>query len=412
MTSDVRWRNLVTEVTNKSARHETGVIIKEVMLGQGVARLNLTGAIACLILNEDIEKGFITGTLLTVDDFLMSKDVLDGTETVDITFSSHDQNYIEYEEPYTKRFRVTKYEQTIQQGLGSRRSLVLHLVSPASIKNDSIKLFRSYTNTSSSAFVNQCCDLMGVDGKRFIEETLHAKHFVAPNVSPMDMINWTKLTSQSKENGGSDFYFFENKDGVHFKSLETLKSMEPTQTLIFKGNVVMESFNAILKMTKPKGYDVQDDIRYGGAGATLYTHDLCTKEYRKHTIDPSTISKLNPVDPRGETYERSPDSYVQFWPHNHSYETLDRNSTGHSALTRSIAKTRINYKTMLVEIAGNIAIKSGDIIKVRMPGLDGIEQVSESGKWLVKKIKHTITPASYYMNLELVTDGSTEFVDG
>lgn len=400
----------MAEVSNKAIRHESGIVVKEVRLFQGSNGLDITRIFSGIIINEDIEMGFLSGTLIFIDDFMTSKDSLDGTEVLDITFSSYDENYQEYETPYKKRFRVTKYEQTIQPGLGTQRSMVMHFVNPASVINDSIKLFRSYTNTSSSAFVGHCCDLMGVDENRSIEETLHAKNFIAPNVSPLDMINWIKLTSQSKLNNGSDFYFFENIDGVHFRSLETMKSMEPTQTLIFKGDVDNYSFNSILKMTKPKGYDVQDDIRFGGAGATLYSHDLYTKECRKYTYNTENITKLNPIDPRGKDYERSDSSYVQLWPHNHAYETLDRNSNGHNSLIRSIAKTRINYKTMLIEIAGNIAIKSGDIINVKMPGIDGEEQVSESGKWLVKKIKHTITPASYYMNLELVTDGNTENV--
>ena len=400
----------MAEVANRSIRHEASPIIKEVRLFQGENGIDITRIFNGIILNEDIEKGFLSGTLIFIDDFMTSKDALNGTEVLDITFSSRDGNYQEYEESYKKRFRVTKFEQTIQAGLGSQRSMAMHFVSPASVVNDSVKLFRSYTNTSSSAFVAHCCDLLGVDDNRFIEETLHAKNFVAPNVSPLDMIDWMKLTSQSKVNNGSDFYFFENKDGVHFKSLETMKSMEPTETLVFKGAVDNYSFNSILKMTKPKGYDIQDDIRFGGAGATLYSHDLYTKECRKYTYSPDKITRLNPIDPRGKDYERSDSSYVQFWPHNNAYETLDRNSNGHNSLIRSMSKTMINYRTMLVEIAGNIAIKAGDIIMVKIPGPDGEEQVSESGKWLVKKIKHTITPSSYHMNLELTTDGNIENV--
>ena len=400
----------MAEVSNNTIRHESNVIVKEVVLFQGENGIDITQIFNGICIEEDIEKGFLRGTLLFIDDFLTSKDFLDGTETIDITFSSIDGNYAEVEVPYKKRFRVTKFEQTLQAGTGTNRSMVMHFVSPASVINDTIKLFRSYTNTSSSAFVSHCCDLMHVDDKRFIEETMHAKNFIAPNVSPLDMINWIKLTSQSKSNNGSDFYFFENKDGVHFKSLETMKTMEPTQTLVFKGAVDNYSYNTILKLSKPKGYDVQDDMRYGGAGATLYAHDLYTKECRRYTYNPELITKLNPIDPRGKTYESSDSSYVQFWPHNNAYETLDRNSNGHNSLIRSMAKTRINYKTMVVELAGNIEIKSGDIINILVPGIDGELQVSESGKWLVKKIRHMITRSSYYMNLEVVTDGNIEYV--
>ncbi|MGL5580738.1 MAG: hypothetical protein ACRDCE_07220, partial [Cetobacterium sp.] len=153
----------MSEVSNKSIRHETGPIVKEVRLFQGTNGIDLTRVFNGIVINEDIEMGFLSGTLVFIDDFMTSKDALDGTEVLDITFSSRDGDYQEYEKPYKKRFRVTKYEQTLQSGLGTQRSMIMHFVSPASVVNDSIKLFRSYSNTSSSAFVNSCCDLMGVD---------------------------------------------------------------------------------------------------------------------------------------------------------------------------------------------------------------------------------------------------------
>lgn len=395
-------------VLANSVRHESGSSMQYVRLYQGDAGLDITDIINMTIIEEDIENGFIQATIFFVDDFLGSRDVLNGTETVEISFTSVDENYIEYEKPYVKKFRVRKYEQVSQSETGAVRPTVMYLIHEGAVKNDSIKLCRSYTNTSSSAFVNQCCDLLGVDENRFIEETMHAKHFVAPNVSPLDMINWMKLTSQSKDNNGSDFYFFENKDGVHFRSLETMKVTEPKHTLIFKGNVDNYTYNNILDYKKSKGYDLQDDIRFGGSGATLFTHDLYTKQYLKYTFDRTQLTRLNPVDPRGDAYEQNNNAYVQFWPHNNAYETLDKNSNGHNSLIRSMAKTSINFKTMNLQIPGNIDIKSGDVVIVRIPNPDGFESVGDSGKWLIKKIQHIITGTTYLMNLEVVTDGNLE----
>lgn len=399
----------MAELSVKSLRHESNVIVKHVRLFQDGQGLDITAFFGGIIISEDIERGFLTGEVIMMDDFTTSQDSLNGTATVDISFSSLDGEFKECE-PYTKTFRVTRYEHMPQMSTGQTRALKLHLASNPTVVNDSIKLMKSYSNTSSSSFVDHCCDILGVTIPRFIEDTLHAKNFVAPNVSPLDMINWIKLTSQSKANNGSDFYFFENKDGIHFKSIDTMKTMTPTQVINFKPSVDNYTFNNLLKMEKVKGYDVQDDMRYGGAGATVYTHDLITKQYNRYIYDESNITRLNPVDPRGKTYERNSNAYVQFWPHNNSYETLDINSNTHNALLRSMSKTLINFKAMNIEITGNVDIKSGDVVEMQIPGPDGQLNIADSGKWLVKKLKHIITQTTFTTQLEVVTDGNIEDV--
>jgi hypothetical protein len=374
---------------------------------QGDYGIDITSLFELLTIEEDIEGGFVKGQLSFIDDF-SSDDVYNGTEMVEISFSSFDHDKQVVPIPYDKKFRVIGFKSAKDRLNGLYDVIVIDFSSDASVKNDSIKLARTYNKVSSSQFVNNCCDILGVEIPRHIEETLHSRDFVAPNVSPLDMINWVKLTSQSKENSGSDFYFFENKDGINFKSIETIKSTEPTQTIYYKPQNELFTFNAILNMEKPKGYDLRDDIRYGGAGATVYTHDMITKQYKKFTYDSSKISKLNPVDPRGNTYEKNNDSYVQFWSHNTSYSTMDLNSNTHNALLRSLSRTLINFKTLNVTIAGNIEIKSGDVIEVKIPASTGKLRREESGKWLVKKLKHILQPSGFVTHLELSTDGNIE----
>lgn len=394
----------ISKISNK---HQECLSINYIRLMQGSSGIDITTLLESLTIDEDIEGGFVKGTLSFIDDF-STGDIYNGTETIDISFSSFDANKVVIPKPYEKSFRVTNFKSVKDKMHGMYDCIIIDFSNNAVIVNDSIKLARTYNKVSSSQFVDDCCTLLGVKIPRNIEETLHSRDFVAPNVSPLDMINWIKLTSQSKVNSGSDFYFYENKDGINFKSIETLKTTEPTQTIYFKPQTEMYTYNAIIDMEKPKGFDLRNDIRYGGAGATVYTHDMITKQYKKFTYDSTQISKLNPVDPRGETYEKNNDSFVQFWTHNTSYSTMDLNSNTHNALLRSLSKTLVNFKTMNVIIAGNIEIKSGDIIEVKIPSSDGKLRKEESGKWLVKKLKHILSPSGFVTHLELSTDGNIE----
>lgn len=392
----------------KSIRHESNLIINYIRLFQGQNGLDITALFDTMTINEDIETGFVSGYLVFMDDIMAARDVYDGTETIQVSFASTDGNFEEFV-PYEKVFRVIRYEHKLHTGTGNVRVTKLHFVSNPAVVNDSIKLRKMYTNTSASAFVDQCCDVLGVTIPRNIEETLHAKDFCAPCVSPLDMINWIKLTSQSKVNNGSDFYFFENRDGINFKSIDTLKSAEVKHTLTYKPAVDNYTYNVIFKMDKPKGYDVQDDMRFGGAGATLFTHDITTKQYNRFHYGVDNITRINSVNPRGETYEFNNDAYVQFWPGNQSYELMSLNSNTHSALLRSMSKTSMNFKTINVEIPGNVDIKSGDVIEVIVPSSTGIK-IDESGKWLVKKLRHVINQHNFHTQLELASDGNIEDV--
>lgn len=390
-------------------RHEENVTIDSIYLSKDGNAFDLSNVFHTLIIDEDIESGFCRGKLLFPDSFLKEEWIFQGTEYIDVTFNSLDINFKELETPYSKRFRVTNYSSNKDSNTDKVNAIVLEFVTDAAIINESIKLKRSYKE-SSSGFVSKCLDLLNYPYDYHIEETLHVKHFVAPNVSPLNMINWVKLNSQSKETNGSDFYFFENKDGINFKSIESLKSNPATQTICFRPNIDMFTYNTILKFEKPKGYNLRDDIRYGGAGASLYTHDLVHKDYKKFTYSYENIPKLNPANPRGEGYEFNNNSYVQFWPHDNSYQSLDVNSNTHNALLRSMSRTLMNFKTINVEIPGNIDIKSGDIINVLIYGKTGMIQPDESGKWMVKKLRHILTMKSFHTQLELTSDGNIEHV--
>lgn len=392
----------------KSIRHESNLIINYIRLFQGQNGLDITALFDTMTINEDIETGFTSGYLVFMDDIMAARDVYDGTETLQVSFSSTDGNFEEFV-PYEKVFRVIRYEHKLHTGTGNVRVTKLHFVSNPAVANDSIKLRKMYTNTSASAFVDQCCDVLGVTIPRNIEETLHAKDFCAPCVSPLDMINWVKLTSQSKVNNGSDFYFFENRDGINFKSIDTLKSAEVKHTLTYKPAVDNYTYNIIFKMDKPKGFDIQDDMRFGGAGATLFTHDITTKQYNRFHYGVDNITRINSVNPRGESYEFNNNAYVQFWPGNQSYELMSLNSNTHSALLRSMSKTSMNFKTINVEIPGNVDIKTGDVVEVIIPSSTGIK-IDESGKWLVKKLRHVINQHNFHTQLELASDGNIEDV--
>lgn len=392
----------------KSIKHETNLIVNYIRLFQDKNGLDITALFDTMTINEDIETGFTSGYLIFMDDVMAARDVYDGTETLQVSFSSADGNFEEFV-PYEKVFRVVRYEHKLHTGTGNVRVTKLHFVSNPAVVNDSIKLRKMYTNTSASAFVDQCCDILGVTVPRNIEETLHAKDFCAPCVSPLDMINWVKLTSQSKVNNGSDFYFFENRDGINFKSIDSLKAAEVKHTLTYKPAVDNYTYNVIFKMDKPKGYDVQDDMRYGGAGATLFTHDITTKQYNRFHYGVDNITRINSVNPRGESYEFNNNAYVQFWPGNQSYELMSLNSNTHSALLRSMSKTSMNFKTINVEIPGNVDIKAGDVVEVIIPSSTGIK-IDESGKWLVKKLRHVINQHNFHTQLELASDGNIEDV--
>lgn len=396
--------------------HEENVHIETITMYSNGMVLDITTVFDSIVIEEDIEGGFSRGTIRFIDSFTGYDFSFSGLELLDVSFTSVDKDFkpVKF---YKKRFRVVHYEAQRAPATGRYDAVIMHFVSNASVENDSIKLTKSY-NTSYSNFVKECCGILGYEDDQLnIEETIHVNHFIAPHVTPLDMINWTKLVAMSKETNSSDFYFFENRDGINYKSLEAMKAVKPnkdTHTLYYKPNVGAGeiSYNLILEYSKPKGYNIRDDIRYGGIGATVATHDLITKDYKEYVFSPDMIKPLNVVEAKPDEYERNYDAYTQFWSHNNAYATMDVNSVTHSAVMRSVSKTKINYKCMNLTIPGNVDIKSGDVVLLSVSALrpdengSGVVRFDESGKWLVKKVRHVLTKHKFNTDLEVVTDGN------
>ncbi|MBF84640.1 MAG: hypothetical protein CL489_09210 [Acidobacteria bacterium] len=398
----------MAKIKNTSYKHVENHIINHVRLfdsnGDGY---DMTEVFQVLVLNESIINGFMNGYLLFTD----TQNVIDslelyGDDILQVDFTSRDQNYEIISDGIRKEFKISNYSRYPDQQNPKRWVVRLELISTSEYNDDKYKICRSFTNTSNSRFVNYCLDLLEYQDDRNIEETIHSKDFIVPNISPLQSINMFNKFSQSKENSSSDYYFFENKDGINYITSASMINSEPVAKLVKKPTTDVTDYNVIIGYERSKGYDIPDQYRFGGYGMKVVSSDMLNKTYYHELFDMNEIksetgylnTSLYP-EPKEQHY-----SHVQFYPNNGYYETIRKSQAGHLAPYRTINRTLLTARMANLTIAGNVEIKSGSVIDITVPDANKSVSINESGKAVVFAITHTLTRKRYTQDIKIASD--------
>lgn len=264
----------------------------------------------------------------------------------------------------------------------------------------------------------------------FAEKTrgLHAFNFTLK--SPMQCIDQIRLEyAMSKEFQGHAFYFFENKYGFVFKSME-LMIKEGKQNIGDK--CFMQSTLANLNVSGSKWRNIlaSKQVQSGneglarriGAGNNLVqSKNNVTGEIVTFKVDPKALefetlnegsasSTLKSQDEKGEDVGK-----LQAIPFDPKIENAERaEKKNHLPFYMKHFLTTITHIT----IYGDTAISVGDVIKCQFPESSGTTRGEESpinedsamttGNYIVTKCRHALTfneKAEYMQALELVKDG-------
>lgn len=398
----------MARIKNNSYKHSENHIINHVRIsnpnGDGY---DITEVFQSMSLKEDILQGFIRGYILVIDTENYFDNLgLYGGDIVKINFTSRDQNGREIEAGFNKTFNISNYSRIPDKENSNRWLVRIDLISYSEYNDEKYKLSKSFTNTSSSQFVEYCLDLLEYEDDRRIEDTLHTRDFIVPNISPLQMIEFFTRNSQSKENGSGDYYFFENGDGINFITSHTLINDDPVARLFKKPTTDITDYNIITNYERYKGYDIPDQYRYGGFGMKVISSDLLNKNYVHDQYSVSDVksnvgymnSDLYPTE-QEQTY-----NHLQFYPMNGFYENINLSQIGHFAPQRTIGKTLLTARMANLSVAGNIDIRAGKIIELTVPQKDGSVNQNESGKAIVMSVIHNVTRKTYTQDIKIASD--------
>lgn len=386
--------------------------LNTVSIVKGTQALEITNLVQTIIVEENIEKGFTSGSVVFMDTMnLMETMEMTGDEYLYVSFNSYNSNLVD-KEPYVKLFRILGYMENTEPNLATKRIVQLEFVTPGEIENELKSISKSYKNASSTQIVTEMLEILKVEDKLHIEETLFMKDLVLPNISPLEVISFMAKNSMSKLTGDSNFYFFENRDGIHFVSGASLKKQEPFEYVVEGTNPNDLQMNKkISNYQKVKGYDLLEQFRSGAIGLSISMRDGLRKGYRNEAISFSDVAKTFPVLNSDPVLSINPDvntARQEYIVTEQMYQFNNKSSYGNMYAIRQINRNAMSSKRSFVEAPGDSDMTAGMLVDLKILNQIGQSSTRDAGKWLVAKCRHIISPlkGNYRQELDLISDSN------
>ena len=415
----------------------------------------LDGLMMQLTLFENIFSPTMSGqiTLLDTNSIVLNLPII-GQEYLSFkiktaSLGSEGTDIIDYTENI---FSVYKIDKRIMAD--SAEAIVLHFTSPEMMRNNRTRVSKSYTNSIDKIVIDVLQNERYLNSKKdlFIEGTVGVRKMIAPNNQPFTFIQKLASESISLEHSSPYFMFYENKDGIHFRSLESLYD----QPIIAKYNTgdfvnqgdggtvvrnVLEEYSRPLSHQIVQSNDMLSNVKGGLLGSNLITYDIYKKSYNKKSfryfqnfrdygrISDNPIYNTNVIDEFGNTVDNFTDANI----HLHPTSKVEENDAQYftDVATSPYSPNRIENGllhrqakllelkkgvSLIVEVHGLTNIAIGQTINFEMQVVGETHGKSKadpyySGKYLITTLRHNFSAVpsrNHTIIMTIVKDGYNE----
>ena len=322
----------------------------------------LNGLMMQLSLFENIFSPTMSGqiTLLDTNSIVLNLPII-GQEYLSFkiktaSFGNEGTDIIDYTENV---FSIYKIDTRLMSD--GAEAIVLHFASPEMMRNSRTRVSKSYTNSIDKIVIDILQNERYLNSKKdlFIEETVGVRKLVAPNSLPFTFIQKLASEAISQEHGSPYFMFYENKDGIHFRSLDSLYK-QPVVAEYNTGKFshqkgsgtvvkdVLEEYSRPINHQIVQANDMLSNVRGGLLGSQLITHNVFNKSYSVKThryfenfgdngrLGDNPIYNNNKIDEFGNTVDSFTDANIHLHPTSkvgendaqHYVEQTSRSSAG------------------------------------------------------------------------------------
>ena len=329
---------------------------------------------------------------------------------------------------------------------------ILNFTSIEMLTNLKTRISRSYRTKYAEQVVGQIIknDLLS-EKKYFFEESLWPLNFVVPNWQPIKTINWIAARTTSKDAATPSYLFYEDNNGLHFRSIESMIASPVKQKFLYSENTepgdleyifqpanIREADNpfartldsdmrAIRHYSIENEFDILRNLHGGMYGSNLVTHDVYYKKWQRHTFDYLKTWKnyghlgnaplCNHIE--GE-YSGSPNQRCSTLPkHAMQWDNYPTNGVEYWKQFRESLMGQSSSVRINIVIAGDSTLRPGDVVRLKIPSIEHQESSKQvidtyySGKFMVTSIHHVINKEEYTMHIELIKDSlSREILGG
>ena len=338
----------------------------------------------------------------------------------------------------------------------------LSLVTPETIKNNRVRVSKSYTDTIDRIVGSILEDetYINTTKNRYIEKTQGIRRIVSPNYHPYELIKCLSTEAKSQITGNPFYLFFETIEGLHFRSLESLYNQDSvgdfntadidtftTNLRSASGSGVTYNLENSIKRTLSHGMNSYNDmlanVKSGMLGSKLIRYDIFNKTYETKTfkyfddfdkfseskIDENPIYNEVSIDRQDNSVGDFPDARIHLQTGFTSSDTSHYNTkTSEYGFTGSGIEDTLLYRqakfaeltsgsSASISVYGNLKLNAGKIINFDMPTTHkdddgkGIDKFYR-GRFLITTLRHSFQVGNKSeTSLNLVKDSLAESFD-
>ena len=407
-----------------------GVLI----VGSSGVEVEVTELLKELNIYQSIDSPFMSGNVMIEDPSGLAE-VLPfiGQERIIFSLRTPGRSAIDFNRYHGIIYNVGKRFHTTDRA----QTLLLNFTSLENYKNLRTKVSQSFKGTISSIVqdILTSDNYLGTKKPISIDITKNIRTFVIPNITPFKAIDFLKREAVSAAEQSPHFLFYENPDGFHFRSLDSLLGQLGTLSVEHKDTYRFEpppspaaggspspeyTLPTILHWEGADNSNSFTGLRKGMYASTLYTHDIFNKNVQKFEFDyVKDRGKRNTLNQRkGTSSTQIPQTKIDkektitefsdaaIFVHPSGSDKMHTLGTDNNAEewlqeSRSRALER-QFFTLKIETYGNTGVMVGDIINVMIPsnktlgsgeGKDSVDPIL-SGRYLVTEQHHLVIPDS------------------
>ena len=322
----------------------------------------------------------------------------------------------------------------------TRETFVLNLVSREAITNETSRVGKKFPTSQkiSDSVKDIIKEYLLSEKEVFVDETENPYGFIGNLKKPFTILTW--LASKSVpanvagQSSSAGFFFFETKEGFHFKSIDSLIASEPfKQEYVFSPNVVEQQnpdsdFN-IIKYSTNKNQNLINNLERGSyCTYRMYYNPLDStftspqqgifklSDYvdRIENLGSDFSINLPPMDKKGKSLGDIPSRFMTGVLDYGTIERKDQNSLKKNADPmeyQSQAMMRYNILhtvEVVMTIPLNSVLSAGDLIKCKFAKVSTTDDKKiddeQSGLYMIKEIVHYFESKGSYTKLKLVRD--------
>jgi len=308
---------------------------------------------------------------------------------------------------------------------------VLEFCSPELLRNNRVRVSKSFTDTPSKILQNIMTDSRYINTTKKInlEKTSGIKNIVVPNQRPFDFLRCLIQDCKS-EKGSPHYLFYETVRGYNFRTLQNLYK-EGTKSTYNNGDAgpdekvgnslgIQEAFDRAIVCDVKTPNNALNDSRAGMFGAKVISHNIFNKSYEVNTYGYFTdFDKHARIDGKKDSPKYN--SNLKEWPDSRIYlhptsasgsldaQYRDSNNSNSSIVANKISETILHRKERMYElnfsknvgltVHGNTSLVVGDIVELNYAATGKNHNIGTldkyiSGRYLITSLRHTFSPAT------------------